>query len=270
MNDVRPPAPIDRHGVSHMKYMHARRRESAMKDRFKTAVGDQISKHVLPRLDNYNKRRAIRTSDLISLELRSGPGRELHTRVSGRGQYRRWTPATVLRTSFGRGWKASTRRRVQKKRAVDHLRPGTTQRNTQACSTAATADFFEAANNHVTYNRCAIALKYCKEASRYVKSRPNTRMGILEISYDASDQPATIDGDPAIYEMVMVTMKLTWFGEGRRHTEVINISCPPVFVEDTSAETLLQALLARLPVSFQTLLGKCQILVIVPNSDPHI
>ena len=105
--------------------------------------------------------------------------------------------------------------------------------------------FFEAADNHVTYNRCAITLKYCKEASRYVKSRPNTRMGILEISYDASDQPATIDGDPAIYEMVMVTMKLTWFGEGRRHTEVINISCPPVFVEDTSAETLLQALLAR-------------------------
>ena len=95
-------------------------------------------------------------------------------------------------------------------------------------------------------------------------------MGILEISYDASGQPATIDGDPAIYEMVMVTMKLTWFGEGRRHTEVINISCPPVFVEDISAETLLQALLARLPVSFQTLLGKCQILVIVPNSDPHI
>lgn len=117
----------------------------------------------------------------------------------------------------------------RKKRAVDHLCPGTTQRNTQACSTAATADFLEAANNHVTYNRCAIALKYCKEASRYVKSRPNTRMGILEISYDASDQPATIDGDPAIYEMVMVTMKLTWFGEGRRHTEVINISCPPVF-----------------------------------------
>ena len=114
MNDVRPPAPIDRHGVSHMKYMHARRRESAMKNRFKTAVGDQISKHVVPRLDNYNKRRAIRTSDLISLELRSGPGRELHTRVSGRGQYRRWTPATVLRTSFGRGWKALTRRRVQK------------------------------------------------------------------------------------------------------------------------------------------------------------
>jgi hypothetical protein len=54
----------------------------------------------------------------------------------------------------------------------------------------------------------------------------------------------------------------------RTKATTVEIAVPPAFLENTEADTILNGLLSRLPISFENLLKKCQILVIIPNSDP--
>jgi hypothetical protein len=164
---------------------------------------------VLPRLYKYNKKHALRAGDIVDLQLKSQPLKRKHGVVSGTGQWKKLTPATILRVSFGRGWTPSLRKRVARKRAVDRLRPGKTPRNVQASSTAAVADFTEAGGTHISATRAAVALKYCTEVSKYVARMPHARLGIIKLHFDESEQGATIDKDAATYSMMMIAVTLT-------------------------------------------------------------
>jgi hypothetical protein len=145
---VDPPAIVDVRSQSHLKFLWERRRNQCLNASLKTVVEDHLDAQVLPKLDRYNKRFAIRVSDLINLRPRLG--KLALTLVRGKGTYRRWTNEAVQRACFGRGWTAALKRRTQGKQALGKLRPSDPRRrNVQASSAGTVADFYCSSHTHV-------------------------------------------------------------------------------------------------------------------------
>ena len=256
---------IDRHGHSHIQFMTARRQIVRLQADAKTSVMQHIGAHVIPRLEHYNKKFAVRLCDIIRL----GPKlNRSKTQVRGRGDYRSWTSSAILKACFGRGWYAAIRRRIRRKIQVGRLRPGSIRRrNVQATSLTAIADFLEGSASHVQKLRTAMALRYLKLQNNYINNLRHARIAIVEISFDEADMPAQIEGEAAIFSMLIVHIKITWIIDDERSSETLNLSVPPAFLANKTAKSILNALISRFPVRISTLLTKCSLLVIVPNSD---
>ena len=223
----------------------------------------------MPKIDKLNTSFAIRMRDILILdeqmnnECHDARQDRLATSVKGKGQYRRWAPQAVLRATYGRPWAPAS---------LDQLARGTQprRRHMSASSASSVADFFEAGTSHINRTRQAVAFYYMTHAVRHLELQPHVDTVHMQVSFDTSEQFCDIEGDPGIYEMLMMHVDILFVGgalEGRK--ERVSIPVPPAFLYGCDASSCLNAILTRLPLSLEQLLRRCRVLWFAMGTDSH-
>lgn len=261
---VEPRDTIKHKGWHHMRIMRLSKEVAFWKDKFVNGVNKFVGDHIAPKVQRFNSCFAVRTSDLMTLNHELGIRRNKSgTGVRGRGEYRRWTPSGVLRACFGRGWAAPSERNIA--RRLNGKKPPQ-RRNVAASSATAIADHYDACATHVQRLKQAVAYHYVKEEIRCLQAAAPCDVCVLKVTFDESEQLASIDDEAGIFSMMMVHVTIKQiFGDN--HVKTHHIALPPAFVANTDAPTLLNAILTRLPAPLEWLCRMCRVLWIMPGSD---
>eukprot|EP00969_Alexandrium_andersonii_P147873 6537317-Alexandrium_andersonii.AAC.1 len=180
-------------------------------------------------------------------------------KVAGSGTYRKWLPRAVQRVCYGNGWKMSLRRRIRSKTPA--------ARSIYATSLRGVSDHFEANHCHIQNMRKCLALAFVRKQSEYVLGLPSAAVGVLEIAFDETEMHVKIGPAIGVHHIMMLHSRL-WqaspnIPDIHRH-ELIQV---PVFLQDTSAKTLANAILLRLPAPLDALKQSYGVLAVVLNSD---
>ena len=135
-----------------------------------------------------------------------------------------------------------------------------------ATSTAGVADFYEASGGHVQQLRQAMAYYYIKSQIRELQQAPYGDTCMLTITFDESEQAATILDEAGIYSMVIIHAHIRIINLSGAE-KCYNISLPPAFVNNADSETYLNVVLTRIPVPLQWLVRQCRLLWVYIGTD---
>jgi hypothetical protein len=117
------------------------------------------------------------------------------------------------------------------------------------------------------FRRKAAALEYTRCQVDALTRLSLADLAVLEIAFDESDQPASVLGVAGIWPMMMLHCRLWWRPLGSDGFVKYELSLPPSFLQDTTAATLANAVLMRLPMSMQDIKKKSTVLLVVINTD---
>jgi len=132
---------------------------------------------------------------------------------------------------------------------------------------AGSADFNEAAGNHVQHLRDLVALRICLLQTAGLAELPFASRAVLVIAYDDSGQQAFIGREYGIWTMMMLHCRLFCTVESAGETLRFDIILAPAFLEDSTALTMLVAILMWLPIQLSALKRLCRLLTIVVGTD---
>ncbi len=104
------------------------------------------------------------------------------------------------------------------------------------------------------------------EQDRYLKNLPLARHATLIVSFDETEMIFHVDKEVADYSFLMVHYVLVWVLDDGS-TQQLELPCPPCIIADTTAATLVTALLRRMPMDLAAMKCKCGTLSLVLCSD---
>ena len=196
-------------------------------------------------VQHHNDHLAVRAVDVISTKV---------SKCKGKGGYKRWLPAAVLRCCFGHRVGEVRKKGKRKARPSGlHMAPRTV------------AEWFRSGHSHVQQVRNAVAETIVSHVNEQVESdskRPGVR--ILEVSFDETKENIRCAQTVGSQHVLMCQARL---GVQTPEFDFIDrdIICPTTVIQDTTAETLLSALTERLPMMLD--FDKRCPYVLILNSD---
>ena len=197
------------------------------------------------RIKALTAKHCIRASGVIELNAAKRT-RRCRTGVLGRGKHTRWLPSAIQRAAYGRGWRA-VKTRIRGKRPL--------HRSVNATSTRAFADFTESSTTHVMDIRSVVALKFVQCQVEALDAMAVQRLGVFEVAWDETDHALQVGKEIATYPLMMMHCRLCVEGvdgvAGKRE-----LCIPPAVLADTTAESMINAVTLRLPLSLQRLKEK--------------
>lgn len=242
---VREACPAERYKrrgellCNHMRAVKAARRSAAF---------PQVASHVQERVKRMNADYAVRAEDHIDFS------EKRPKRIPGRGRWRHWLPAAILRCCWG--LRPQPRSLCRARARCTTKRPPPTKPSPLVASARCVASFYRAGHAYVQDIRNAVARKYVVLQRQAFDAMGQFDSGIFQIALDETEMPLALLAVGTKAHVIVIHARLTMRrGQQVEHIEVV---VPPAALESTSAAHLLRALQARMPFSVAEVTGKCR------------
>ena len=227
----------------------------------------QVSLRVRRLVERYNGRHAKTEEELINLDERKRPIQQ------GRGAYKRWLPAALLRVCWG----LRPERRPRKKRlpatrlrSKSSLSAASQKRAPAAVAVASlreTARQHQSSTTHVARVRYAMSELFMPIQEQELSMLQRVEEQWIEIALGETQEPVHMQTKSESAQVMVIHMKFLRLPAKGAELQMFRVVLPTVVLPGTATADILGGLFARLPLALEQLKAVAERTTFLLNTD---